>query len=281
MTYAVEPMTGQDIALAVDWAAAEGWNPGLADAGCFAAADAGGFFGGYLDGRMIGSVSVVTYDAAFAFLGFYIVVPEYRGQGYGHALWKAAWPHAGDRLVGLDGVVQEQAAYARSGFVLAYRNIRFGGPRPPALPSPWGVGIAAVEGLTAEIEDYDRPLFPAPRPAFLRAWLSAPGHHVRVARRAGRIAGYGVVRPCRTGWKIGPLFADDREVAEALAGALLAEVRAGEEIFLDAPEPNGAATALAEALGLAPVFETARMYTGPAPEIDLGRVFGVTSFELG
>jgi hypothetical protein len=29
------------------------------------------------------------------------------------------------------------------------------------------------------------------------------------------------------------------------------------------------------------VFATARMYTGPAPAIDLDRVFGVTSFELG
>jgi hypothetical protein len=29
------------------------------------------------------------------------------------------------------------------------------------------------------------------------------------------------------------------------------------------------------------VFETARMYTGPDPRIELNKVFGVTSFELG
>jgi len=29
------------------------------------------------------------------------------------------------------------------------------------------------------------------------------------------------------------------------------------------------------------VFETARMYTGPLPEIDLEGMFGVTTFELG
>jgi len=29
------------------------------------------------------------------------------------------------------------------------------------------------------------------------------------------------------------------------------------------------------------VFETARMYTGPAPAIDLARIYGITTFELG
>jgi hypothetical protein len=38
---------------------------------------------------------------------------------------------------------------------------------------------------------------------------------------------------------------------------------------------------LAQDLGLAPVFETARMYTGTVPRLRLERVFGVTTFELG
>ena len=41
------------------------------------------------------------------------------------------------------------------------------------------------------------------------------------------------------------------------------------------------AIALAQDFGLAPVFETARMYTGAIPPLRLQRVFGVTSFELG
>jgi hypothetical protein len=39
--------------------------------------------------------------------------------------------------------------------------------------------------------------------------------------------------------------------------------------------------ALAADLGLTRRFETARMYKGPAPEIPLERVFGITTFELG
>jgi len=89
-----------------------------------------------------------------------------------------------------------------------------------------------------------------------------------------------VIRPARTGRKIGPLVADDRAAAEAVLAALLADAGGG-EIFLDVPSVNRDAVALAQALGLSPVFETARMYTGPIPTLRLERVFGVTTFELG
>ena len=64
-------------------------------------------------------------------------------------------------------------------------------------------------------------------------------------------------------------------LAELLAAAV------GEEIFLDVPDFQRDGIALAESLGLSPVFETARMYTGAVPPLQLERVFGVTTFELG
>src|SRR6202008_170042 len=98
--------------------------------------------------------------------------------------------------------------------------------------------------------------------------------------RGGGPAGWGVLRPCLKGFKIGPLVADDRAAAEAVLSALLASVGGG-EVFLDVPAINPEALALARDLGFAPVFETARMYTGAIPSLRLERVFGVTTFELG
>ena len=98
--------------------------------------------------------------------------------------------------------------------------------------------------------------------------------------RDGRLAAWGVIRPCRQGFKIGPLVADDRAGAEIVFDALIADVGGG-EVFLDVPEPNREAVALAQARGLAPVFETARMYTGAVRPMRLDRVFGITTFELG
>ena len=61
----------------------------------------------------------------------------------------------------------------------------------------------------------------------------------------------------------------------------LAAWTGAQPIFLDVPESNAAAVALAERHGLTPGFETARMYAGTAPDEPVERIFGVTSFELG
>jgi hypothetical protein len=280
MRLEIRPMTGADLETAAGWAAAEGWNPGLGDAGPFRAEDPDGFLMGWLGDRPVASISVVRYGAGYGFLGFYIVTPEHRGQGHGIAIWRAGMARLEGRVAGLDGVVGQQANYARSGYTLAHRNIRYGGvvetvaPGDPRLRAPGDPGdIDAIIG-------FDRPFFPAARERFLRAWLTAPGHLVRALVDDGAVTGYGVLRPCREGAKIGPLFAASEGDADLLFRALAASAPAG-PVFLDPPEPNAAARRLAERHRLSPSFETARMYRGPAPELPLKRMFGITSFELG
>ena len=276
--FRIRPMQPDEIALAADWAATEGWNPGLADAACFATVDAQGFFIGELDGAPAATISCVNYDDRFAFLGFYIVRPDLRGRGFGLRIWKEAMAHAGSRTVGLDGVVAQQENYRKSGFRLAYPNIRYGGTVTSAASSAGVVALNTVPLATVDADD--ATVFPAPRSAFLRAWLDAPGHVGRALVRDGRLAAWGVIRPCRSGHKIGPLVADDRAAAETMFGALVAATGGG-EVFLDIPSVNSPAVALAQNHGLKPVFETARMYTGPIRPTRMERVFGVTTFELG
>ncbi|WP_121064537.1 GNAT family N-acetyltransferase [Chachezhania antarctica] len=281
--YIIRPLNPGETDIAVSWAAQEGWNPGASDAVAFRSVDPHGFWGGFLDGEMVGSISVVNYDEDFAFLGFYIVRPGYRGMGLGLQLWETASRHAGQRVIGLDGVVDQQANYRKSGYVLAYRNIRQGGPAGPALRALGQApeATAPLAEVTPALDAYDRELFPAPRPAFLEAWITSPGHAARVKLADGVIRGYAVLRPCVSGYKIGPLFADDADVARDLLRDLLAGVEPEAEIFLDTPEPNAAAVDLAGTLGLVPVFETARMYRGAAPDLPVDRIFGVCTFELG
>jgi len=278
-TFTMRPMQPDEIPLAVNWAAAEGWNPGLGDATCFASVDPEGFWIAELDGAPAATVSCVNYDASFSFLGFYIVREDLRGRGYGLRIWNAAIAHAGTRVIGLDGVTAQQDNYRKSGFQFAYANVRYGGT--VAAPAAWRPEIIALSDVPiAALEADDATVFPARRTAFLRTWIGAAGHAGCALMRDGRPAGWGVIRPCRRGFKIGPLVADDRATAEAVLSALLAKAGGG-EIFLDVPDINRDAVALAQDFGLAPVFETARMYTGAIPPLRLERVFGVTSFELG
>jgi GNAT superfamily N-acetyltransferase len=275
----IRPMRPDEISIAVNWAGAEGWNPGLADDACFAAADPEGFFIGELDGAPAATVSCVNYGASFAFLGFYIVREDLRGRGYGLSIWNAAIAHAGPRVIGLDAVMAQQRNYRKSGFQFAYANVRYGGT--VAAPNAREAGVIALTDVPlAAVEAHDATVFPAPRTAFLRAWIGSPGHVGCALVRDGGLAGWGVIRPCRKGRKIGPLVADDRATAEVVLSALLASVGGG-EIFLDVPSINREAVALAQDLGLVAVFETARMYIGAVPRLRLERVFGVTTFELG
>ncbi|WP_425429146.1 GNAT family N-acetyltransferase [Azospirillum thermophilum] len=276
--YRIGVMSRAELDLAVDWARAEGWNPGLHDAGAFHAADPSGFLAGRLDGRPVASISVVRYPGRFGFLGFYIVRPEARGRGYGWQLWQAGLKHLEGCTVGLDGVVAQQENYRRSGFALAYRNIRFGGAPPRGA-----IGRRPADARTVPFDRLlalDSALFPAPRPGFLANWIALPGTTALAALRDGGLAGFGVIRPCHSGHKIGPLYADDDATARDLLLALAEQAGEG-PVYLDVPEVNAPAVRLAEELGLTPQFETARMYLGPAPAVDTSRLFGVTTFELG
>ena len=102
-----------------------------------------------------------------------------------------------------------------------------------------------------------------------------------VTDRRPLLAGYGVIRPCRSGYKIGPLFADRPELAEQLFRALKTSVPNGSPVYLDIPESNSAAIDLVQRHGMQVVFKTARMYMGQQPDLCIDRIFGITTFELG
>ncbi len=279
--YRIRTMGREDLDFALELANQEGWNPGLADAKCFYQADPDGFFVGEVEGEPIGCISAVSYGEKFGFIGLYIVAPPHRGRGYGLQLWRHAMQYLKGHNIGLDGVVAQQDNYRKSGFKLAHRNVRYAGRAEAAEPVPQTPIVPAATVPFERLAAYDRTAFPAGRDRFLQSWLGVPGGTALAWHDGDTLSGYGVVRPCRQGFKVGPLFADTPEVAEALLRALIAEIPVGSDLFLDVPEPNTEAVNLARRHGMQPVFETARMYTGEDPALPLERIFGITTFELG
>lgn len=277
----IRPMSRPELEMGLVWAAAEGWNPGLHDADSFHAADPDGFLLGLLDGEPVGMISAVRYGQGFGFIGFYIVQPGFRGQGHGMALWRAGMARLAGRTIGLDGVVAQQDNYRQSGFVLACHNVRYQGVAVLAE-----AGVSPVESLAdVPLDDvlrFDAAFFPDDRQAFVRRWVRQRGSTALGVRGAnGALAGYGVIRPCRSGYKVGPLLADTPAWAGQLFDALAGSVPPGTPVQLDISALNPEAVALAEARQMTPVFQTARMYAGPAPALPWDRVYGITTFELG
>lgn len=279
----IRPMLRNELDLVLNWAAAEGWNPGLFDAEAFYNADPKGFFLAECDGHPVGSFSAVAYDETFGFAGLFIVLPEYRGGRCGVELGRQGLDRLGTRTIGLDGVRAKQENYFHWGFTHAYWTIRFSGLSPvnSCLTVDTTVKIENLRDLSFDlVNDFDMSLFPATRENFLRTWINQAGHTALGVIQKERLVGYGVIRPCRIGYKVGPLFAEESYIAESLLDALLATIPAA-EYFIDVPEPNDSAMELVKRRAMHRVFETARMYRGPARQIDLHKIFGVTTLELG
>ena len=283
MSYQIRPISREELTIPIEWAAQEGWNPGLHDLESFYATDPSGFFMGFLDDKPISSLSAVAYDESFGFLGFYIVKPEHRGKGYGYQLWKTALNHLPTQNIGLDGVLAQQENYKKSGFKLAYRNIRFEGKgKKKGATQTQDNHIQLLSQVPFDqLGKYDNQIFPVNRSQFLKLWIQQPESLAIGFVENDQMRGYGMVRKCKSGYKVGPLFADNKDIALQLFERMREFVGEKESIFLDVPETNSEAVTLAKQFNMNQMFETARMYTKEVPKLPLHKIFGVTTFELG
>ena len=278
MTATYRTASASEVALMLDWAADEGWNPGLDDAAAFFAADPDGFFVAEVDGTPVAAISVVNHDDTMAFLGLYLCRPSHRGRGIGFGLWQHALAHAGNRTVGLDGVAAQQANYARSGFAPAGATRRFMGQLPtgptvehrPATPAD----LPALAALDRAACGYERP-------AFLSNWMmGSASRRTVVSETGGALDGAATARACREGVKIGPVIAANAERALSLAASAAAALPGDAPQFIDVAPGQDALAERLTSLGFQETFATARMYRSAPPQPD-GTLQAVATMELG
>lgn len=285
----IRPATKQDLEVVIEWAEDEGWNPGVDDLNVFYNTEPDGFLVGLVDGEIASSISVIKYANNYSFLGFYIVHPNFRGRGIGLSTWQAGIDRLSDHTIGLDGVLEQQENYLRSGFKFASNNIRYQGiPDIVKTADKHNVDRTIVRAIKpndiALLNELDQECFGADRAHFLRMWLSDKAPKLRqtmIAITDEKIMGFGTIRKCSEGFKIGPLFAENVEAAELIFLKLVNAVPPLSQITLDISELNEHAFNLVKKYNLEPVFSTARMYRGETPYINWSKVFGITSFELG
>jgi predicted GNAT family N-acyltransferase len=281
----IAQMTRDEFNVVVSWAEKEGWNPGVNDADIFWKTDPDGYIAMKNDNNeLIGSGSIISYNRKFGFMGFFIIKPEYRDHGLGKKLWYYRLGRLLERLdkdapVGMDGVFSMQGFYAKGGFKFSHRNLRMEGNVLPGSSISGNIK-PAVHFNFNEILEYDTRHFGFPRKNFIKLWIDQKGYKTYGYDRSGNLAGFGTIRKCIKGYKIGPLFADSFEIADEIFKKLVSEAE-GNYIYLDIPEINPEAVRLASKYNLKECFGCARMYYGKTPELPYRNIFGVTTFELG
>jgi GNAT superfamily N-acetyltransferase len=273
----------EGVSTLVQWARREGWNPGPFDAEVFWQTDPDGFWGFFLEDKLIAGGAIVSYNEEYGFMGLFIVSPKYRNQGVGRKLWHLRRDALLERLkgnapIGMDGVVEMQPFYRKGGFEIAFIDKRY---EKFGQPLRLNRNISPIEAEdVAEIMAYDKQCFGFSRPRFLNPWLHIPENRTFKYKEGHFLKGFVVLRKAFSGYKIGPLFADNNFIAEELYRACLNSV-IGEPVYLDIPMTNEGAVKLVEKYHAKYVFECARMYYGKPPEHDLNKVYGITTFELG
>ena len=280
-----------DLSTVIGWARAERFAPGIGDVAIYRHTDRQGLWVGCLGGRPIGCIAGVRYNAAYGFIGLFLVEPEQRGHGYGRQLWAQALDHLSDlACIGIEAAADRVADYAGWGFESAsptrrWQRVGAAGDDTCLQGLPEGLALIEGEAIPQQaVQAYDAMREPSPRPHFLADWLGHPAGTVLALLDAnGACHGFGRIRPCLLqpgeGWRIGPLLADSPALAQLLITALLQLHPGG--VLMDAPGANPQADPLLQQLGFVVVGETLRMYRGTAPTVSLRDVYGLACLELG
>jgi len=263
----------------IELAAREGWNPGLYDGYNYYNVDPEGFFLAELNGGMAGCIWAVRYSINFGFIGGHVVLPPFRKQGIGEALFKKALEHLNGRLVGIDGLVSGEEFYNMYGFTSEYEIMRFGGIIIVEGEPDFKVTAANDVDLIV-LAKYDERMFGILRPAFVKAWVEQPGAESACYVEEGRIRGFSVLRPCRKGYRLGPLFADSPQIARTLICHLACKT-GGNPVFIDVPLINNEAVMLVHGLGMKPVLSRLRLYNHQGMKLPLNKIYGFTTLDIG
>ena len=281
--------------IVVKWMVEEKWRPGLKDAECFLACDPSGTLVGELNGKPICCVVITKYGDNFGFVGMYMVRKEYRGKGYGMAIFDAAIERAKPThtLAGYS-LLHREKMYQKKGYQSHCHGARFDFDVPTAISclseisekSP--VNIQSLDQVDqGALFAYDSHTFGYPRHAFLSKWLRVPRSQARVATDGeGSVVGYVVARPTfvkEDGFRIGPLFADSVTIAEKLLKAIFEELQEEEPapaVCIDSFTEKG--KQLASRLQGKRSFDCVYMTTaGFLPKACFDKWFGVTTLEIG
>ena len=280
MNINIRNSSAAEMLLIIQLSSMDGRAAGQNDADVFYRFDPEGFFIAVEDSTLAGSISAVTYDDSFGFIGLHFVMPKFQNTALGEKLLEAALQKLGERTAGINCLETQEPYYAGHGFKAAHKILTYEGTASckncsmENIVSPFMHPFELLIGLNKKYYPYETK-------GLLAAWLHQAGSLLLAKQEDSKFSGYGLYIPCSNGYKVSPLVCRDAETAEELLTALVYHMNSGARFSIDLPESNKDAVKLAEKMKLKKVKETIRMYNKVEPEILIQNVFSYTNNELG
>ncbi len=217
--------------------------------------------------RVVGTVTVVEYQARFAWIGMVLVDPCERGQGIGTSLMRHALASLDGIPARLDATPAGYPVYASLGFEEERRLERLKRKRSTDQTGPtWSpaddVTIRPMSSSDLEVlAPVDAQAFGADRSSLLRWELENMPEFAWVVEGATRIEAYCLGRRGHLFAHIGPVVASSSALAERLVDACV-RVSPFEVVGIDAPTDNAAWRACLSRLGFVAERPFVRMFRG-------------------
>lgn len=256
----IRPMTLDDIPFGLALCRQAGWNQLDRDWRRALDLQPDGGFVALRDAEPAGTATVCIFGNV-AWVALVLVDARFRRRGIGRALMEHALEvldARGVETVRLDATPLGQPLYEQLGFTVQYRLARYEGVLDASGSPAVETGVAVPPERWPELAALDESVTRTRRSKLiLRLFSEEPGE-VRAVAGEGGWRGLLTSRPGGRARQIGPCVGPD-------AGVLLEEARArhhGERAFLDIPEGNREAIALAETWGFTVQRHLTRMCRG-------------------
>ncbi len=215
--------------------------------------------------QVVGTVTTVSYENIFSWIGMVLVYPAERRQGIGTQLLNEAMYLLADcPLIGLDATPVGREVYVKLGFADECQLSRM----EMIVEGSFGCGESnnarrMTEADWPQVLELDRTVFGADRSQVLRWMFAGAPDFAHVVERGTRIVGFVFGRHGFNFEHIGPVIAEDVQTAIQLASACLVE-RVGKSCVIDAARYDEEWLRWLEAVGFKQQRPFIRMFRGDA-----------------
>jgi len=278
----LRPMTQEDIPFAMKLKSMANWNQLESDWRLLVKAGLGGNFIAVYNDQDAGTVTTITYNTQFSWIGMVLVDPGIRGLGIGSALLNAAIAFAKrNGAIRLDATPKGKKLYETLGFKTERNLVRLERKSAKHLPAP----IQKCKSISAEsfkkILEVDPLVFGADRKMVLSFLLDTAPQYAHYLEKDGAISGYCFGRSGSDFEHIGPIIAQNQaEARDLLLSALL--TCQSVSVILDVFEENSQWLEELESLEFKIQRPFIRMYLGELKNAgQIGLQYAIAGPELG
>ncbi|WP_435361691.1 GNAT family N-acetyltransferase [Haloarchaeobius sp. DFWS5] len=206
----ITTLTLDDVEAGVRLSTQAGWNQVAADWERFLALSPNGCFAGRIDGDVVATTCVATYDDV-SWIGMVLVDEDHRRAGYGTELFQRGLDYARDAnssAIGLDATQYGASIYHDHDFEDAGPIERWTGPLD-ASPDTETAATVLTPSARDSIYELDYATVGVDRSKLLGRLLSEVGTSALGVRDDGSLRAYAILRPGREHPQLGPIVAPD------------------------------------------------------------------------